>query len=367
MTAYYLLGYKQMYKYALEKIKEEIAFLIKKAVNIVVDESDIEIPPAHIGADLAVPLFKIAKKGGIELEKLSEEIIEKINLDDTSFVKLEAKGGFLNFVLDYAKFNQLVFEDFNKLGEQYGGSQIGKNKKIIIDYSSPNIAKPFSVGHLRSTIIGQSLYNILSFLGYEVIGDNHIGDWGTQFGKLIYAYKQWGDREIIEKTPIKELLRLYIKFHEEAQKNPKLEDEGRFWFKELESKNLEVMELWQWIRDISLKEFERIYNLLGVKFDFTLGESFYNDKLQEVVDEIFEKGLGKWENALDKKIEGEDNQAGKVALVPLDQYGIEAPLLIQKSDGTSLYATRDLATAEYRVKKWNPEKIIYVVGSEQRL
>ena len=362
-------------QYILEKAKLELI----KILSPYIPESDIEIrnPPENIKADFAVPLFSFAKKQKLNPINLTEELLKKVKLEDTIFSQIEAKGGFLNFTFNPVKFSQAVFTNFQELEEKYGSSEEGKAKTIVIDYSSPNIAKPFSVGHLRSTIIGHALCNIFSFMGYTVIGDNHIGDWGTQFGKLMFEFNNSGDKNVIDANPIEELLKLYVKFHEEAKKNPSLEEHGRAWFKKLENGDPEATELWKWFSQISWKEFQRIYDMLDVKFDEVLGESFYNDKLQDIIKEAFDKGLATWGEALPDEVESADDITKQseqseskkeiVALIRLDDYGISTPLLIQKSDGASLYATRDLATAKDRINRRRPVEIIYVVGGEQQL
>lgn len=358
-------------KYAIEQVKAELSTLLQPYFEGI--DVEIRTPPAKVKADFAVPLFVMAKTKKTNPAKLAQELAEKIDFHDTLFQNIEAMGGYLNFSVAYQKFNHLVVQNVQELGERYGSSELGKGKTVVIDYSSPNIAKPFSVGHLRSTVIGQAIYNIFSFLGYEVIGDNHIGDWGTQFGKLLCEYKRSGDRATIEANPIEELLKLYVKFHDDAEKDPTLEDEGRAWFKKLENGDPEAVELWKWFAELSWKEFQHIYEMLGVEFDEVLGESFYNDKLDAVVQETFDKGLAEWGEAMSRDIEESDetSESGphkeKVVLIRLDEHDISTPLLIQKSDGTSLYATRDLATAKYRIERWNPAEIIYVVGGEQQL
>lgn len=353
---------------ALEIAKNQAEEIIKKTIPQV-DNSSLQIlyPPSEIPADLSVPLFGLAKQLKLNPIKLAEDI-SKTDISSTIFSQITTVKGYVNFSFNYQEFNKLVFDDYNKLDDKYGSSEIGKDKTIIIDYSSPNIAKPFSVGHLRSTTLGQSLYNIFEFLGYKVVGQNHIGDWGTQFGKMLLAYKKWGNKEEIEKSPIKALLELYVKIHKEEESNPDLEKESREWFKKLEQGDSEATEIWKWIRAVSLEEFERIYKMLGVKFDQIIGESFYNDKLKNIVDEAIQKGVAEWEEITpQEQLEENFPQKDKVALIWLTKYGIKEPLLLQKSDGTSLYATRELATMKHRMEKWNPEQVIYVVGSEQQL
>ena len=359
-------------QYALEKAKKQAREIVKKALKIKTETLEVELPKEI--ADVALPLFKLAKsinKNPSELAKEAEKNIKEKNLLDGSvFSDVRAVNGYLNFYFNYTKFGKLVFDDIKRLKEKYGSSA-RKNKTVVIDYSSPNIARPFSVGHLRSTIIGNSLYRIYKFLGYKVIGDNHLGDYGTQFGKLICAYKKWGKKEKIRKEPIKELLRLYVKFHKEAEKNSSLEEEARKWFKKLEQNDKEAVKLWKWFRELSLEEFNKIYKMLDVKFDFVLGESFYKNKLKSIVKEALAKGVAEWAESKTETFESSSEEKigkkEKVVLVRLEKYGIETPLLLQKSDGTSLYATRDLATAKYRIERWKPEMILYVVGNEQKL
>lgn len=236
--------------------------------------------------------------------------------------------------------------------DNYGGSNEGSGKTICIDYSSPNVAKNFHVGHLRTTIIGNSLNNIYKKLGYNVVRINHLGDWGTQFGKLIVAYKKWGSKEAIEENGISELMNIYVKFHDEAEKDDSLNDEARAWFTKMEQGDEEALSIWKWFREISLKEFLRVYDMLGIEFDSYAGESFYNDKMAAVIDELKEKGL----------ITVSDG----AQIVNLEAYNMP-PCLITKKDGSSLYATRDISAALYRKKTYDFSKCIYVTGLEQKL
>jgi arginyl-tRNA synthetase len=367
--------------YALETAKAQIIDLLRRACG----SSDFEMktPPPNVDADLAVPLFRVAKEGGKNPAQLAGEVAAGLDLEGTLLTSVSTTGGFVNFKLAEDRFATAVLEDFRSRGEDYGRSQIGAGKTVVIDYSSPNIAKPFSVGHLRSTVIGQAIANILRFLGYTVVGDNHIGDWGTQFGKLLYAYEVWGDEEKVAERPIQEFLALYVKFHEEAESDPEIERHARAWFKRLEEGEAEAVRLWTWFRELSLREFQHTYQLLGVEFDEVLGESFYNDRLKDVVDDAFRSGVARWGEVPRRPGEtepatasatGSDTPGGaagqdteKVALIDLEAHGIDTPLLIQKSDGTSLYATRDLATLRYRWERWQPTEILYVVGGEQKL
>lgn len=373
----------------LETAKAQIADLLQPVCG---DQLEIKQAPPNVDAHLAVPLFRVAKEQRTNPKQLAQDVADSLasKLADTLFDQVSVAGGFLNFRFDTARYRRSVVDDFRRLGDAYGNSDIGHGKTVVIDYSSPNIAKPFSVGHLRSTVIGQSIKNILSCLGYTVVGDNHIGDWGTQFGKLLRAFELWGDRAEVEKDPIRHLLALYVRFHDEAEQNPVLEQEARAWFQRLEAGDAEAVELWKWVAEVSWQDFQRIYTLLGVEFEEVLGESFYNDRLQPIVDELFERGLAEWslppskdagksdaeateavakadEDAVKDKDADQDEDADKVALVHLEEHGIDTPLLIQKSDGTSLYATRDLATIRYRCEQWQPVEVLYVVGAEQKL
>lgn len=237
-------------------------------------------------------------------------------------------------------------------GEDYGRSNVGAGKTVCIDYSSINIAKPFHIGHLSTTVIGSSLYKIFNFLGYRSVGINHLGDYGTQFGKLIVAYKRWGDRETVERENIREMLRLYVHFHEEAEKDPALDEEARHWFKRIEDKDPEALELFEWFKELTLKEVAKVYELLGVTFDSYAGESFYNDKMQPVLDELESKGLLTV------------SEGAKV--VDLEAYGMP-PCLLVKADGATLYATRDIAAAFYRKKTYDFDQCLYVVAYQQNL
>ncbi|MDD2889116.1 MAG: arginine--tRNA ligase [bacterium] len=358
-----------MEKYALSVAQEQAQeILIKAFPDIDINKLQVFYPPVEIEADLSIPLFGVAKELKQNPMKLAEEVANKSDCAGTLFSKITAEKGYVNFVFDREKINKQVFNDYLSFAEEYGVSEIGKDKTVVIDYSSPNIAKPFSIGHLRTTVLGQALCNIFRFAGYKVIAENHIGDWGTQFGKLIYAYKQWGNKEDIEASPIKALLELYVRFHKEAESTPEIENEARKWFKKLEEKDEEATKVWEWFKDVSLKEFERIYKILGVKFDDIIGESFYNDMLKGIVTEALDKKVAEWEEITPpEQLEENFPQKNKLVLIKLDNYGIRQPLLLQKSDGTSLYATRELAAIKHRMEKWNPERVIYVVGAEQKL
>lgn len=334
--------------------KNEIVKIIS-GLDDELDEKEIisliEVPPSYEMGDYAFPCFKLAKIFRKAPNLIAEEIANKIQ-ENPYFEKIENVGPYVNFFIDKSILVETVLEEIKNKKEKYGLSDIGKGKTVIVEYSSPNIAKPFHIGHIRTTIIGHALYRIYSFLGYDTVAINHLGDYGTQFGKLIVAYKKWGDRSVIEKDPINELLKLYIKFHEEVEKEPSLDNEARKWFKKLEDGDNEATELWKWMREISLEEFNKVYDMLGIEFDSFTGESFYSDKMSKVVEELQNKGLL-------VKSEGAD-------IVDLEPYNMP-PALIRKSDGSTLYITRDIAAAIYRKEYYDFYKNIYVVGSEQKL
>ncbi len=313
-------------------------------------ESMLETPPNPAMGDIAFPCFQLAKA----LRKAPPQIAQELagQVSGAPLREVKAVGPYVNAFLDQSIVAQQVVETILAQGNRYGSRDIGEGRKVPIDLSSPNIAKPFSMGHLRSTVIGNAIANIMEKHGYQPVRINHLGDWGTQFGKLIVAYKLWGDEEKVKAEPIKELLALYVRFHEEAEKDPTLEDQGREWFKKLEDGDEEAKHLWQWFRDESLKEFMKIYELMDVSFDSTAGEAFYNDKMDRVVTLLEEKGL---------LTESEGAQ-----VVSLEEYDLP-PSLIKKSDGATLYATRDLAAALYRHENYDFAKAVYVVGNEQRL
>jgi len=314
-------------------------------------EKLIEIPPSYDMGDYAFPCFRLAKSFRKAPNIIAQELAEKIGIGEY-FEKVENAGPYLNFFINKEKLTETVLEEISQRKESYGAQDIGKGRNIIVEFSSPNIAKPFHIGHIRSTVIGNSLYKICKFLGFNAIAINHLGDYGTQFGMLIAAYKKWGNKEVIENDPINELLKLYVRFNAEAEKDESLKDEARYWFKELENGNEEAVELWQWIRDVSLKEFSRVYNLLNISFDSYAGESFYSDKMGRVLDELEEKGLLK------------ESEGAKI--VDLEEYGM-TPALIKKKDGSTLYITRDIAAAIYRKEHYDFYKNIYVVASQQNL
>ncbi|MGJ8741108.1 arginine--tRNA ligase [Clostridium botulinum] len=332
--------------------KNLVAERIKENTELEVDliEKLIEIPPKKEMGDYAFPCFQLAKTFRKAPNLIAEELKEKINKE--GFEKVVTVGPYLNFFVDKTILIKDVLEKVLSEKEKYGSSKVGEGKNVVVEYSSPNIAKPFHIGHLFTTAIGNALYKILSFEGYNCIGINHLGDWGTQFGKLISAYRRWVDEEALEKDAIGELLRIYVKFHEEAEKDPELEKEARLNFKRLEEGSEEETELWNRFKDLSLKEFNKVYDMLGIKFDSLAGESFYSDKMDAVVQEIDDKGLLV------------DSNGARVVM--LDEYNMP-PCMIKKSDGATIYATRDLAAAIYRKKTYDFHKCIYVVGTPQAL
>lgn len=333
--------------------KQEIAKILNDKIESLTEEdilAQIEIPPSYEMGDYAFPVFSLAKIFRKNPNMIAEEMASSI--DSKYFEKVESKGAYINFFTNKEALSKTVIEEILKEKENYGKSKMGKDKTIIVEYSSPNIAKPFHIGHIRTTIIGDSLKKIHKFLGYNVVSINHLGDYGTQFGMLIYAIKNWGNIEEIEKNPIPELLKLYVRVNKEAEENEEIKDECRHYFASLEKGDEEAVKIWKWIREISLKEFKVVYDLLGIEFDSYNGESFYSDKMQKQVDRMEELGILK------------DSEGAKI--VDLEKYNLP-PALILKSDGSTIYITRDIAAAEYRHETYHPEKNIYVVATEQNL
>jgi len=324
---------------------------IKGLLNDYQKEIILEVPPDPTLGDFAFPCFSLAKEMRKSPVEIAKEIAAKIK-PTGNIEAIKAEGPYINFFVNKAKRAKDVLTAIRNKKAKYGSSGIGKGKKIVIDFSSPNIAKPFGIGHLRSTIIGNSLYKVYSFLGYKCIGINHLGDWGTQFGKLIVAYKRWGREEELEKEPIKYLFGLYVRFHKEAENDEKLDDEARSWFKKLEDGDKEATQLWETFRQLSLDEFKRHYDKLEIRFDSYKGEASYNKILDKTVEEI------------KSKIRTEISE--DALIVNLKEHDMP-PLMLKKSDEASTYATRELAAVLYRIKKYKPEKILYVVGSPQQL
>ncbi|MCE9676227.1 arginine--tRNA ligase [Paraclostridium bifermentans] len=338
----------------MQDFKIEVAKSLKEKIEDLSLEEIvglIEIPPNSEMGDYAFPCFRLAKVFRKAPNMIAAELAESIEAKD-AISKVEPAGGYVNFFVNKSQLAKNVINDVLTQGKKYGHSELGKDKTVVIDFSSPNIAKPFHIGHIRTTVIGNALYKIYDSQGYNTVRVNHLGDYGTQFGKLIVAFKKWGNKEAVESNPIPELLKLYIQFHDEAEKHPEMEDEARAWFTKLENDDKEAKDLWQWFRDESLKEFSRVYDLLDIEFDSYAGESFYSDKMDRVIDIIKDKGLL-------EESEGTN-------IVNLEEYNM-TPALITKKDGSTLYMTRDLAAALYRKENYDFEKCIYVVGSQQSL
>ena len=335
-------------------LKEEIAKLISEQVaDLSLDEvkNMIETPQDSKMGDYAFPCFKLAKILRKAPPLIAKGIAEAIAENDI-FEKVEQVNAYVNMFISKEEFVEEVVEEVMERGDDYGRSNVGEGKPVIVEYSSPNIAKPFHIGHIRSTVIGNSINLLWDAMGYKVTRINHLGDYGTQFGKMIVAYRHWGNEEDVRKEPIKTLLHYYTKFHEEAEKDPSLDDEARETFAKLEQGGKEETELWQWFRDESLKEFTRVYNMLGIEYDSYAGESFYSDKMPAVVQELKDKNLLVESNGAE--------------IVDLEPYGL-TPAPILKSDGSTLYITRDLACAKYRKATYDFYKNIYVVASQQNL
>ena len=331
--------------------KELIASELAKVIDSLDQDAILNLleqPKSSDLGDIAFPAFSLAKVERKAPQAIAADIAEKI--DQSAFEKVVATGPYVNFFLDKSKISDQVIKSVIEAGADYGQQDEGHGQNITIDLSSPNIAKPFSVGHLRSTVIGDALSNIFRKMGYNTIKINHLGDWGKQFGLLMVAYKKWGSKEAVEANPIDELLKLYVRINAEIENDPELDEEGRKWFKKLEDGDPEAIELWQWFRDESLVEFNRIYKLLGVEFDSLNGEAFYNDKMDEGVQILEDKGLLK--------------ESKGASIVELDDVNLP-PAMIKKSDGATLYITRDIATAIYRARTYNFVKNIYAVGQEQ--
>lgn len=313
--------------------------------------SCITIPPTSDMGDFALPCFKFAKILRKSPALIAEELKNTYPTDQI-ICNVAAVNGYLNFSIDRTAFIKSTLDRISAEGDKYGSDTIGQGKTICIDYSSVNIAKPFHIGHLSTTVLGGALYRILSFLGYKTIGINHLGDYGTQFGKLISAYKRWGDKETIQNGGIRALNELYVRFHREAEKDESLDEEARAYFKKIEEKDEECLALFYWFKELTLKDVQKIYDLLDIHFDSYAGESFYSDKMQPVIDELQAKGL---------LVESRGAQ-----VVELEEYGMP-PCIILKSDGSSLYATRDMAAAIYRKNTYDFYKCLYVVAYQQNL
>lgn len=334
-----------------EQIVELLKKELKKEFNKEFKEDiKLEIPPKKEMGDFAFPCFNLAK----EFKKSPVEVAKQISskLKPAGMVeKIVPLGPYVNFFLKKGNVAESILKSIHEERDSYGSSKEGKQRVVCIDYSHPNVAKPFGIGHLRSTMIGRALYNMFKFHDFKPLGLNHLGDWGTQFGALIYAHLTWGDRERLKVDAIKYLLEIYVKFNHEKEKTPELQDEAKKWFKKLEDNDSEAIKLWARFREMSLEEFQRIYKLLNVDFESYDGEAFFKDKFDDAVD------------LLKAKVKTEISDGALI--VPLE--GFEVPAIIVKSDGTSTYITRDIAAAAYRLKTFKPYKVLYIVGSEQKL
>ncbi|MBU1141917.1 MAG: arginine--tRNA ligase [Firmicutes bacterium] len=331
----------------IESIKLKLKEMLEEYFHI---EGVVLEEPKKGLADLAVPLFAYAKMWKISPMQVYIKFNEVFK-DEDSIEKIEFINGFLNIYLKRAALAQKILFSIHEQKENYGNQEIGRHQTVVIDYSSPNIAKSFGIGHLRSTVIGNAIKNIYKKLGYHVVAVNHLGDWGTQFGKMIVAYERWGNEAKVKKNPIAELQKLYVQFHNEEKVNPEIEQEARDVFRALELKDEKYTKLWTWFKEESLSEFMEMYELLGVEFDYFTGESFYNDKMDAVVEELAEKGLLRI-----------DQGATIVDLGP-----DLPPALIKRTDGATLYMTRDVAALLYRHQAYHADHVLYVVGNEQIL
>lgn len=336
----------------MKMFKDKLVDALTSLVEISSEEVEelLEVPPDSELGDLAFPCFKLAsiqKKNPAEIAADLQGKLEKGEYLES----INAKGSYLNFLFNKEKLAEFTLKKVLQEGGAYGNSSEGEGKTVVIDFSSPNIAKPFGVGHLRSTVIGNALYNIYQALGYEVIGINHLGDWGTQFGKLISAYLKWGEEEELNKDPITYLYKLYTRYHQEEEESEHLQEEGRQWFKKLEENDEKAHELWEKFRELSLKEFKRIYDRLGVSFDSYRGEAYYEKYLEETIEKLKDAGVAR-------------HSEGALVVDLGDEL---PPCLLQKKDGATLYATRDICAAIHRYQEYNFDKCLYVVGDDQRL
>ncbi len=338
--------------------KEQIALLVQKTLDIYTISGDdatvsVEIPANKEMGDFSFPCFRLAKSLKKAPNAIASELCERLNAETYEFLSdIKAVGPYLNFFVDRAFFAKTFLDEVLKNGERYGSSELGNGECIVMDYSSPNVCKLFHVGHLMTTILGDSLYKIFKFIGYNPFGINYLGDWGTQFGKLIVAFKRWGDRTVVEEKDVAELNRLYVKFHEEAEKEPSMNDEARAEFLKMQQGDEGALSLWKWFCELSLREYRRIYKKLDVDFDCFDGESFFNDKMQPVVDELSSKGLLK--------------ESDGAQIVDLETFNMP-PCLILRRDGGTLYPTRDISAALYRYNTYKFSKALYITALDQSL
>lgn len=339
----------------MQKLREEIGRVLAPLVALEPDEvvTLLEIPPESEFGDFAFPCFTLSKTLKKAPPLIASDLADKLASESGIFwSKAEPRGPYLNFYLSPGAFGREVVHQVWEQGEAYGRTNLGKGRNVPIDYSSPNIAKPFGVGHIRSTVIGHSLYLIYKALGYNSIGVNHLGDWGTQFGKLIVAFEHWGDENKLEEDPVDYLYKLYVKFHQEAENDAALDDQARQWFRKLEEDDEEAVRYWTRFRELSLENYALIYDLLGIEFEYFHGESHYNKMLDQVIELVKNKRIA-------KESEG-------ALIVDLEPYGLP-PVMLQKKDGATLYITRDIAAAIYRKETFDFALSLYVVGAEQVL
>ncbi|MFO7952859.1 MAG: arginine--tRNA ligase [Bacillota bacterium] len=339
----------------MQKLKEEVGQTIAPLISLEEDDvlSLLEVPPDPSLGDLAFPCYTLAREFKKPPPAIAGELAEKLfGQRGCLWEKAVPTGPYLNFFIDPQAYNREIIGQVWEQGDHYGNTNLGGGQNVTIDYSSPNIAKPFGVGHIRSTVIGHALYLIFRALGYNSIGINHLGDWGTQFGKLIVAFKRWGEENKLEEKPVDYLYQLYVQFHQEAEKAPSLDEEARSWFRKLENGEEEAVAYWKRFRQLSLETYESIYSMLGIHFEYYHGESHYNQMLERVIELAREKGIA-------RESEG-------ALIVDLDSYDLP-PVMLRKQDGATLYITRDLAAAIYRRERFNFAKSLYVVGAEQTL
>ena len=341
--------------YTLDRFTQEIHAALVDSGAVLEQEFALLSPPANVPADLGQPCFALAKRLRQAPAAIAAGLAQRVVFPGDSLVgAVSAQGPYLNFALEPRRLAERVLAEVRQWGDGYGGDDVGAGRNVVLDYSSPNVARRMHIGHIRSTIIGQAIRNLYDALGYRTIGDNHLGDWGTQFGKLIYAYQEWGDEQAMADDPIEHLIDLYTHFHREAKEHPELDEEGRKWFARLEAGDAEARRLWQWFVELTIREFEKTYRRLGVRFDTYHGESFYEGMLDDVIREAVEKGVARHDP---------DSLA---VILDLSAHGLPTTLL-RKSDGATLYLTRDIATALYRRREYDPAWNLYIIGEEQSL
>ena len=340
--------------YALDRFAQEIRRALLEHGEVQ-EEISLLPPPPEVSGDLGLPCFLLARRLRRSPAAIAVDLAGRLSFPSGSLVgQMVSQGPYLNFTMAPGELARQVLDEVRHWGDSYGGDDVGQGRNCVVDYSSPNVARRMHIGHVRSTIIGHAIINLHQFLGYHTIGDNHLGDWGTQFGKLIYAYRSWGDDQAMAARPIDHLVDLYARFHREAKATPGLEEEGRRWFALLEEGNAEARRLWQWFMDLTIQEFEKTYRRLGVHFDLYRGESFYETMLDAAIEEAVEKGAAR------------RSPGSPAVILDLNEYGLSSTLL-RKSDGATLYLTRELATALHRYHEYDPALILYVVGVEQDL